>query len=405
MVSPILLNRVSLRNYRSIAACDLRLGPLTFLVGPNGSGKSNFLDALRLIADALNSSLDHALRERGGIQEVRRRSSGHPTHFRVGVELQLPDGRSGEFSFEVAARARGEFVVKEEICEIGADRYRVREGVVEATEGAVFPPASADRLYLVNAAGLPGFRAAFDALSRMGFYNVSPERIRALQAPDNGELLRRDGSNLASVVARLDRPENTAIKARIRQYLERVVPGVVGFDTKRVGHMETVEFRQKVESSADAWRFPAINMSDGTLRALAVLVALFQSSADARVGLVGLEEPETALHPAAAAVLRDCLVEAAKNVQIVVTSHSADLLDDVSIEDPMLRAVDSTGGRTVIGPLDEASRSALHDRLYTAGELLRANQLAPDPTPLSSDEPETSRPGTRQIGLFGEPRT
>src|SRR3954468_7995627 len=61
------LRRVVLSNYRSIAACDVRLGPLRFLVGPNGSGKSNFLDALRFVADSLQTSVDHALRERGGI--------------------------------------------------------------------------------------------------------------------------------------------------------------------------------------------------------------------------------------------------------------------------------------------------------------------------------------------------
>ena len=39
------ITRVLLKNYKSIAACDVRLRPLVFLVGPNGSGKSNFLDA------------------------------------------------------------------------------------------------------------------------------------------------------------------------------------------------------------------------------------------------------------------------------------------------------------------------------------------------------------------------
>src|SRR3954469_24802447 len=73
------LTRVVVSNYRSIEACDVRLGPLTYLVGPNGSGKSNFLDALRFVADALRSSLDHALRDRGGIKQVRRRSGGTTT--------------------------------------------------------------------------------------------------------------------------------------------------------------------------------------------------------------------------------------------------------------------------------------------------------------------------------------
>jgi recombinational DNA repair ATPase RecF len=37
------ITRVVLPNYRNIAHCDVRLGPLNFLVGPNGSGKSSFL--------------------------------------------------------------------------------------------------------------------------------------------------------------------------------------------------------------------------------------------------------------------------------------------------------------------------------------------------------------------------
>jgi hypothetical protein len=47
------ITRVRLKNYKSIAWCNVRLGPLTVLVGPNGSGKSNFLDALAFLTRAL----------------------------------------------------------------------------------------------------------------------------------------------------------------------------------------------------------------------------------------------------------------------------------------------------------------------------------------------------------------
>jgi len=83
------LRRVKIRNYKSIAACNVELNQLTLLVGANGSGKSNFLDALNFVADALLTSLDHALRVRGGIRDVRRRSRGHPTHFTVRLEFTL----------------------------------------------------------------------------------------------------------------------------------------------------------------------------------------------------------------------------------------------------------------------------------------------------------------------------
>ncbi len=59
------IRRVTIRNYKSIAASQVSLQPLMFLVGPNGAGKSNFLDALRFVTDSLRTSLDHALREVG----------------------------------------------------------------------------------------------------------------------------------------------------------------------------------------------------------------------------------------------------------------------------------------------------------------------------------------------------
>jgi hypothetical protein len=54
---PSFITRVRLRNYRSIAGCDVELQPLAILVGPS-SGKSNFLDAFRLTAAAAGLLLD-----------------------------------------------------------------------------------------------------------------------------------------------------------------------------------------------------------------------------------------------------------------------------------------------------------------------------------------------------------
>ncbi|PTL84641.1 AAA family ATPase [Vitiosangium sp. GDMCC 1.1324] len=372
------LTRVQLRNYRSIEACDVRLGPLTFLVGPNGSGKSNFLDALRLTTDALRTSLDHALRDRGGVHEVRRKSSGHPTHFSIRLDFQLPDGELGHFSFEVGARSHGDYAVQKEECAVGGAKYLVRKGQVVVKPTAVAPPGSEDRLYLVNAAGLPEFLPVFDVLSNMGFYNLNPDKIRALQSPDKGELLARDGFNLSSVLERLETLDDGSTKRRIEEYLSRIVPGLERVDPKRVGHMETLEFRQQVEGAKVPLRFPAINMSDGTLRALGVLVALLQARVVDRVRVVGIEEPEVALHPAAAGILRDALRDGSRHAQVIVTSHSPDLLDASDVSADEIVSVLAEQGKTLIAPLDEATRSTLKDRLYTAGELLKTNQLTPD---------------------------
>ncbi|MCX5999689.1 MAG: AAA family ATPase [Chloroflexi bacterium] len=384
MTDRVFLRRVVLRNYKSIARCSVKLGPLTFLVGPNGAGKSNFLDALRLLTESLNTSLEHALRERGGIAEVRRRSSGHPTHFGIRLEFVLPGGSTGWFSFLVGALPKGRFEVQQEECHVfvsalGEHFYRVRSGELGNHSEKVMPPAAADRLYLVAAAGLPAFRPLYDALSRMGFYNLNPDEIRELQPTDAGDLLRRDGGNLASILDVVAREHPEAHKL-IVAFLSKVVPGVQGIAVKHVGNRETLEFRQMVGTNEAPWRFTAENMSDGTLRALGVLTALYQSfDKEGRlVPFVGIEEPEMAVHPGAAAILRVAIQAASSTVQIVVTSHSPDLLDDKSISDDLILGVVSEKGETKIGPIDEAGRSAIRDRLYTAGELLRLNQLTPD---------------------------
>jgi predicted ATPase len=390
----LFLKRVRISNFKSIAQCDVELGGLTLLVGRNGAGKSNFLDALRFVAESLETSVDHAIKSRGGVNAVRRISIGHPRNFRIDLELHLPL-HWARYEFEIGSQPKGGFLVKAEQLRVYAydgklrHQYKVEDGTLKDSTAETLPKPSADRLYLVVASGLEEFRPVYDALLSMGFYNLNPDQIKEVQKPDAGELLRRDGSNLASVIARLeeDRPQ---VKARIQEYLAQIVPEIVDFKRVPVGHHETLEFRQKVTGSEHPWKFYAGSMSDGTLRTLGILVAAMQlAERSDPIRLVGIEEPETALHPAAAGALMDALREAAESTQVLATTHSPDLLDRFDPDTDTLLAVVSTEGTTTIGPTDEASLNAIREHLYTAGELLRMDQLQP-------------RPQDIQLGLFEE---
>jgi len=380
-MSASFITRVQIRNYKSIAGCDVQLGSLTFLVGPNGSGKSNFLDSLRFLRDALRTSLDNALRERGGIKEVRRRSAGHPTHFGLRVEFQLPTGGTGYYAFEIGA-SRGEaYKVQREHCRItsteGKVSYYKLEGKQVRSNVNNLPASVPDRLYLVNASGLEAFHPVYIALSHMGFYHLNPDVLKDLQAPDDGLLLARDGANLTSVVQRIQRHSDDRMD-QIQEYLSKIVPDLHGIDVIQVGTKEILALRQRVAGAKHPWRFLGGSMSDGTLRSLGILVSLFQADDEVEVPLVGIEEPEMALHPAATAVLLDALREASNRTQVIITSHSPELLDDESINERQLLGVSAKDNNTLVGPVDKAARQALRDHLFTAGELLRLRQIAPD---------------------------
>jgi predicted ATPase len=177
--------------------------------------------------------------------------------------------------------------------------------------------------------------------------------------------------------------EKPEIKARIQSYLGKIVPDVTEIHRVPVGSWETIEFRQGVIGAQHPWKFYAASMADGTLRALGALVAVTQlAERDMTASVVGLEEPETALHVAAAGALMDALREATCHTQVLVTTHSPDLLDQLQLDTDTLLAVQARQGNTELGSVDPASQEAIKSHLYTAGELLRMDQLEIDPRSL-----------------------
>lgn len=387
------LTRVRLRHYRSIAEADVRLGSLVFLVGPNGSGKSNFVDAPRLVSDALRTSMEQALGERGGVAQVRRRSPGHPAYFSVELSFEGP-GFEGSYAIKVAAARQGGFRITREQCEVvsaagsgsgepSRAAFRVEDGQVAATTEPSLPAADPRSLLLAGLARRRPFRAVYEGLAGISAFNLAPQAMRALRAPGRGHALDREGSNVASVLHRLGRGPAAGQDdgKRLDSYLQRIVPGIQGARRRVLGGLETVEFAQDVPGSAHPWRFTAPSVSDGTLRSLGVLVALF-APADGAYGVVAIEEPETALHPTATAVLLEALRDAADRRQVLVTSHSPELLDHEDVDVAELRAVRADQGRTAIGDLDEEGAFALRAQLDTAGALLRGDRLLPHPSAL-----------------------
>lgn len=222
----------------------------------------------------------------------------------------------------------------------------------------------------------------------MGIYDLDPAAIRALQSPDPSGLLRGDGGNAATLLQRLEESPD-GHKWRIEAYLSHVVPDLIGIPHRSIGPKHTIEFLQRASGTREPQRFLAANMSDGAIRALGLLIALFQNAGDEslRPRLIGIEEPEATIHPSISEALVDCLLEAACSSQVIVTSHQHELLNGTDISNDSILVAEIDSGETRIGPLGTADRSILGYGDYTAGDLLRIDQLRPQPV-----EPERRPP-------------
>jgi predicted ATPase len=185
--------------------------------------------------------------------------------------------------------------------------------------------------------------------------------------------LKRDGSNAAAVLRQLAH-EDPAGYERLHELLARVAPGITAINYRPVGKKETIEFRQRIGSKATR-AFDADSMSDGTLRVLGLLLAILQPR---NPSVTAIEEPELTVHPAVMELLVQVLLDASRHQQILVSTHSPEMLDYEELSDDQIRVVSTDNNTTRIAPLAKVTRDAIRSHLYSAGELLRINELNPD---------------------------
>ncbi len=374
------IRKVRIRNYKSIAQLKVDLEPFTVLVGPNGAGKSNFIDALSFVKDCLFKSIELAFIDRGRIDAVRRRSIGHPTHIGIGLTMELEDNLTADYAFEISAEPKKEFKVARERCVVRdflkkEYSFEVKGGKFVKEISGIKPKLTPDRLALFAASATEEFRPVYDFLTSMRFYSIVPVKLRELQEPDSGEFLKRDGSNAASVLKKLREETGGLIQYnRICRLLSKVVQGIRKVEDRAVGQKETIQFKQDV-GSKDPWTFDALNMSDGTLRVLGLLLAVYQKG---HHSLVAVEEPEATVHPAVTELIIEILIDVSQERQIIITTHSPDILDYKYLKDNQIRVVTVEKNRTLISSVSHAGREAIRDHLYTPGELLRSGELNPD---------------------------
>jgi predicted ATPase len=391
-VEPILRSLI-LNRFRSFPAEIVEFANPTFLIGRNGSGKTNFRDALDFLAEAMSSSLQSVFDRRGGIAVVRNRTSGksYPPNLGLGVVLGRLNGEieQARYAFEVrAAKNHGFEVVREQgvvHLQNGGTSWFDRTGkTFRSNVGGLKPSLEPHSLGLPVIGGEASFAPVLRTLAAMRTYSIEPAKLRELQDTDSGSGLKADGSNAASVLQEIGRnaPEDLE---RIGELLTTIVPNTKKVQPIKHGTKLTLEFTQEWGQNKRL-KFESFSMSDGTLRALGLLAAVYQRPVPS---VLVIEEPEATIHPGALGAILDLLRHASRQMQVIVTTHSPEVLDADWLQEGNLRIVTWEEGATRILPLATGTREALEEHLMSAGELLRSNALWPTTVPPGA-VPETS---------------
>ena len=335
-------------NYRSLRELRLSLGQLTVITGGNGAGKSNVYRGLRLLVDAMEGQLGRAVAREGGMPSVLwagAPSKGSPksegVRLSIGFaddamayELRLglppPSGRGGPPSaFDFDPRVAEETIRTVESPRVNLLERRNMSAMLRDHEGhavsfgATIEPSESVLSQLAEPHRYPVLSMLRERLRCWRFYHQirtdADSPVRAMQIGTRTPVLAHDGHDLAAALQTILEIGNPAALAAA---VDEAFDGAT-LDVLAQGARFWVELRTPGVLRA----FAAAELSDGTLRYLALLAALHTPRPPE---LLVLNEPETSLHPRVLVPLARQIVAAAARSQVIVVSHAAPLVDAIS---------------------------------------------------------------------------
>lgn len=378
-----MITKLRIEHYKSIERVEISPGPLTILVGPNGSGKSNIVDAVRFVRDSVVLGLDRSIADRHGIDSIRQWSPSRPYVVVMRVEVNTDYGH-GYLSFSLESMSGTHIVKKEEGCwDFGNSLARPRvsysrnsKGFVEIKSGQDDPRKveidRSDELFLSQFEAQP-FRFLVNAIGSMEAYSIYPNVLRTPQKPSSDSRLYANGENLTSVYKQLassKKQSHVRARSEILSSMRLVMPSLDSIRIQSLGGLMVPAFRVK-ESSGKTHDFNVSQISDGTLRMLGLLTALYQPAIPYTLAM---EEPEQTINPGVLSILAESIVEVSAKTQMLVTTHSPDYLD--KFNDPsVVFSVNMNDGITRSGPIQESQLQAVRDHLFSLGELMAIEGL------------------------------
>jgi predicted ATPase len=380
------IQSLTLKGFRSFDLEKVELENPTFLVGPNAAGKSNLVDALAFLREAMRQPLDEVIRRRGGMTELLHKA-GDRRGFSLNVRLGGRGLKGAHYSIEIRSSDERSFEVAKEQCRVvtqdGEHWFERNRKEFRSNVQGLRPHLDPHWLILPLLGGDELFRAVFGRLHPLTVFRRQLDNIRRPQKLERLDRLSSDWSSAANVVQYLKENRPSDLE-RISEILSAVTPLPTRVNSRIDGGMVSLEFEHVYPDGSTA-ELDALQMSEGTLQALGILLAVFQRPL-AGGTLMVFEEPETNIHPGALSVITDLLHAASEKSQILVTTHSPELLDAKWIEDRHIRIIYWEGYSSHVSKVGKASRETLREGLMRAGELLRSSVL--DAPPVQRSDPD-----------------
>ncbi len=325
----MIISRIKLKNWKNFKEIDVPLTSRLFMVGPNASGKSNLLDVFRFLRDIAKpgGGLQNAVLDRGGISKIRCLAAR--THPDVEVEIHLSEFDSDEILWKYAIGIKQE---------VRGNRlpFLTFEKVWKEDKLILNRPDNDDKkdkerltqTHLEQINANKDFREITRFLENIVYLHLLPQLLKHPQSFTGPDLPGDPfGKGFLDRISKVNEKTRNAWLKKIESALKIAVPQFKKFEFKEENG------RPHLEAVYDHWRPKAgkqkeDQFSDGTLRLIGLLWSLQEGDT-----LLLLEEPELSLNSAIVSKIPALIykLQRPKKRQVLITTHSLDLLSDKGI--------------------------------------------------------------------------
>lgn len=360
------VSRIKLKNWRNFREADVSLSEYTYLLGANASGKSNFLDVFRFLRDISKSQgggLQKALNNRGGLSKLRCLHARKDTE--VEIDLYFKKNLDDEdlswryllaFGYE-GKGAQRVFVTKEQVWK-GADQTPclIRPDSDDKKDKALLTETHLEQMR-TNA----DFREIADFFNETTYLHLVPQLLK-FGDQIGGYRLEDDpfGQGFLERVAGVPSRIRDSRLKKIQKVLAVAIPqfGELKFEKDGITGRPHLIARYIHYRPKAGWQRED-QFSDGTLRLIGLLWSLIENNT-----LLLLEEPELSLNDEIVRqipfLFHRIQRETSRRRQIIISTHSASLLENKGIEVKGVLLLEPGSEGTKIRHINEDERKAIN---------------------------------------------
>jgi predicted ATPase len=375
------LKSIALENWKNFRSAQVEINDRLFIVGANASGKSNFLDSLRFMRDIVKhgGGLQYAVSQRGGISKIRCLSAREKPYVKLEFEFTGDGNVVWRYVLTLAQQTRGNrnALIREEIMEKDGEAILFRPNAEDKEDKERLTQTHIEQISTNK-----NFREIVSYLSGVQYMHLVPQLLKFPEAFSGPDLPEDPfGKGFLRTVAKTPQDTRTKRLEKIQKILQIAVPQL-----NNLTYIEDIG-QPHLEVTYKHWRprgakQTETQLSDGTLRLIGLLWSLISGQ-----GLLLLEEPELSLHTAIVERLPELFYSVYRNKkrQVIVTTHSAEILSDrgVSLSEILLLQTDNEGTHAELASQKEQIKALLEAGLTPAEAVL-----------------PSSRPGIHQSLLF-----